>query len=191
MQEARTSYMRRKLLPELAARGEKLAPTVVAESTVEYLAPIFYSERVVVHLGIAAVGNSYFTFRYEIVKRPPADVAAAGKGEATPCGRGTARLVCIDPQTQKKANLTPSLRRLLEAGAEQCAAGSTPPATSASATAAAAAAAEPATAKPATPSDEFEEWPLCWVHEVEYRDLDVNVHANNCAVYCTRSFDAW
>jgi acyl-CoA thioesterase FadM len=176
-------------MPGLAARGEKLAPMVVAESTVEYLAPIFYPERVVVHLGIAAVGNSYFTLRYEIVKRPPAGAAAAagkGAGEATPGGRGTARLVCIDPQTQKKANLAPALRQLLEANAERCAAGSTPPAGSASATASP----EPTTAKrPATPSDDCEEWPLCWVHEVEYRDLDVNVHANNCAVYCAHSFD--
>jgi acyl-CoA thioesterase FadM len=177
--------MRKRLVPVLEARGEELS-LVVAESTVEYLAPIFYPERVVVRLVVAAVGDSSFTLDYDVVKMPPADEGKAdGDDEeemATACGRGRVRLVCVDPQTQRKASLSPLLRRLLEADAEKGRAGrDTVVAAAASQTTAS------TKTRRAEPGDDLEAWPVCWVHEVEYRDLDVNVHANNIAVYCTHA----
>eukprot|EP00002_Diphylleia_rotans_P038078 TRINITY_DN8603_c0_g2_i1.p1 TRINITY_DN8603_c0_g2~~TRINITY_DN8603_c0_g2_i1.p1 ORF type:complete len:171 (+),score=28.27 TRINITY_DN8603_c0_g2_i1:52-564(+) len=78
----------------------RLATFVVAELNCQYLAPVFFQEKVLVRTRIPKIGKTSFTFSHEIIKENDGIVAAKGFG----------RCVFYDPEKQTKAIIPTEVR---------------------------------------------------------------------------------
>jgi acyl-CoA thioesterase FadM len=146
---------------------------VAAENTVELLRPIPLYQRIAVRTALDYVGSSSVVFYYQVDSLPENDPALSSSSSSSSSSKGaqttitfatgTCRLVHCDSAYTRKVLSPEDVEALKSLGARVLPPSALPP-------------------KDILPTN-ANTWPFCWQYEVLNRDLDANVHLNNCAVF--------